>query len=194
MRKFLCMLFALGIILSLSLLAFASAFSEESPPSTEFISAGECTPLASTEINEMRIAVTSDSLPQTEYISEEDVVCLSETVVISESFSTPYASLRLEFAGARYGITNIGDEDVVVGENEGATLNIQTLVWAPENYTIRVGFWNISTGVGYYHALTGGDISQTLYYPNLEAGTYRVYVKNMGSTALTTGYMRYTIS
>jgi len=194
MRKPWIIIVSLCLAICISLLVYASASEMKPACDMEQISAKDCVVLSCGEVSDVQSTPVTSDIPQTEIISEDSIVFIPEVAVISGTDISPYATMRLEFSDAPYGITYIGNEDVVVGANETTVLDVDTLVWAPEHYTLRVGFWNISTGVGYYHSLTGVDYEGTLYYSGLEAGTYRVYVKNMGSSSLTTGIMRYNIS
>ena len=107
---------------------------------------------------------------------------------------TPYAFTRMEFANVNPSVYVISSDNYVVKVGYTTSLSINTCVWAPEHYEIEIGFWNIDTGTTYTQRFTGGSLSKTLFFSNMPAGTYRLFVVNNGATKLTTGYMLYNVN
>lgn len=205
MRKVLCLILIFVFVLSVSCLASAASNVIDDPTSTEYISPDDivCVPVVEVPTNASSKASTDDVM--TEVIPADEVVegplpeVPQETLdakYITESSApiSPYAAVRFEFNGLAPNITYIASSDVVISANELVTLKVDPCVWAPEDYELHIGFWNISTNVAYYKTATGGNISKTYYFTSIPAGTYRVYVMNMGDQDLTTGYMKYTVS
>ena len=156
-----------------------------------------------------KISSEISASPLEGYILPENVVCGSTATVIrddttgefavmddSTAFSaSPYAVTRLEFAGVNPDVAVIGSDNIVISSGETSYINITTCDWSPEHYIIHVGFWNINTNYTQFYELTGGWVTdEELEFSNMPAGTYRVYVENTGSSVLTTGIMRYTVS
>lgn len=121
----------------------------------------------------------------------------NEKVIPAQSSEpiSPYGGNRLEFYDAAPGVVMVGSNDIVIDQGDTSYINVETLVWAPEHYNIKLGFWNVRTTTVYTKTISGGNKSNVAYsYTGIPAGTYRVCVINTGSTLLTTGYMKYTVS
>lgn len=103
--------------------------------------------------------------------------------------------LSYDFAGAVSGSVYSDFIEHVITAGSSATLTVDVCVWAPESNNLEIGIYNWTTGENWYVVRTGGqvvDYSKT--FSNLTAGRYSVYVRNKGTTALTTGYILYDLS
>lgn len=208
MKKLICTLLIIALVFTLSATVFAA--SDESGEGTDYLSEyvppenTKHIPVVEVHVNPNPEAHNEDAPMCSEPVDAQTVVSASqisrtpsaaaESIPQSNPEISPYASIRFEFYDATPGIVLIADDDIIISSGEVANLNIQTCVWAPEHYNIRIGFWNARTSVCYYHTFTDGQCSGTYSFRNLPAGTYRVFMQNDGETTLTTGYMRYTIS
>lgn len=112
----------------------------------------------------------------------------------SSTATSPRGGNRIEFYDAAPDIVMIGGNNVVLSAGETVGLTVDPCVWAPEHYNLELGFWNEYTNTCYPEIISGGNVSDTFYYSGLPAGTYRVYVRNLGTTKLTAGYLLYSLS
>ena len=180
MHKLLCTILTLALILSLGLVCTAHNTEEAT---------------YTVDISEPKEGVLVDP----EYV----VVQCNKVDMDRETYSdkgntnnplTPYALTRIQFANINPGVYAISSDNYVVRSGSWSSLSIDTCVWAPEHYTIQVGFWNIDTGYTKYYEFTGGRvIDVTKAFTGMPAGTYKLFVVNTGANALTTGYMLYTV-
>lgn len=201
MRKCVCLLLVLTLIFTFPLIANASSVINNSTYSVdtsyhEIVYA----PLTKVETFDPR-----SEGPFVEYASDDNVMTASElrSTAKNNQFSpvstnpveiVPYASFTLDFDDAVPGVVILADGEIEITSGETATLNIQRCVWAPNDCSIRIGFWNARTAVLYYYTFYNGDIDGSYSFSNLPTGTYAVFVENRGPGNLTTGYMRFTIS
>lgn len=102
--------------------------------------------------------------------------------------------IRFEFPGAvSNGVYSDFVENVITA-GSSATLTVDTCVWAPESNNLEIGIYNWTTAENWYVVRSGGKVSNySKIFSGLTAGTYSVYVRNRGTTSLTTGYLLYNL-
>lgn len=189
MRKFLCVIFAIILVVNISCTSFAANNSSQGAVvfSGNILNSYEVQPIVEVEscpenINQEASAVYMGEMSPTEFAS------------MLEMSSSPYAYTRIEFSGCTGGNIVTNQAEYLINPADNDKLHIDTCVWAPEEYSITIGFWNMSTGALYGIAFSGGSISNyNITTQNMPSGRYWVYVKNNQSTTITTGYLRYNI-
>lgn len=132
-------------------------------------------------------------------IKPEEIIRLdSATVAAEENTSTGSRSVypRIEFAGALPNNVYSDFADNVITAGSTANLFIKVCVWAPESYNLEIGIYNWTTAENWCVTRSGGYLSEHSLPPfeNLTAGTYSVYIRNLGGSSLTTGYMQYRLT
>lgn len=103
--------------------------------------------------------------------------------------------IRLEFPGALANNVYTDFVEYTIPAGSSATLDINIAIWAPESYDLEIGIYNWETDENWYAVKFGGSISNyTKKFTNLTAGNYSVYIRNLGASSLTTGYMQYNLT
>lgn len=99
---------------------------------------------------------------------------------------------RFEFPGAVSDNVYSDFVEYVITAESSAALTVDTCVWAPESNNLEIGIYNWTTAENWYVVRSGGQVSDySKTFSGLTAGTYCVYVRNCGTTSLTTGYLLY---
>ena len=101
---------------------------------------------------------------------------------------------RLEFPGAVYNSVYSDFVENVITAGASATLDVNTCVWAPESNDLEIGIYNWTTAENWYVVRSGGQVyNYFINFTNLTAGSYSVYIRNRGTSSLTTGYLLYNL-
>ena len=117
----------------------------------------------------------------------------SFSTVSAENSVTDYVLTQMQFADTKPAVYVVSTEDYAVQADGTISLSLKTCVWAPEYYEIEIGFWNMETGTTYSKKYSEGYLDLSVSYPDLPAGTYKLFVVNNGPKELTTGYMLYQV-
>lgn len=100
--------------------------------------------------------------------------------------------IRFEFPGAVYNSVYSDFIENVITAGSSAILNVNTCVWAPESNNLEIGIYNWTTAENWYVVKSGGQVmNDFITFTNLTAGSYSVYIRNRGTSSLTTGYLLY---
>lgn len=147
------------------------------------------------------IPATEENIPNGVFPVENRIVeQFSKDELVTVSF---YEEPATEIAEAFTQIQFEGYEDCVplsdgisydVSEGESINLEIVRCIWTPENNLMYIGVYNLETETGYAYAHVGGNTQVAVPFTDLPAGSYVVYVKNMGERTITDGTLRYRIS
>lgn len=125
-------------------------------------------------------------------ISPEDIVRITSTALYD---ARGRSSIRFEFPGLETNAIASDFADNVINEGESATLSVNTCVWAPEYNDLDIGIYNWTTAYYWSVTHTGGEALNCSHtFSNLTAGTYSVFVRNLGQHTLTTGYITYNLT
>lgn len=180
MKKFLSVLLALTMILSLAIPCSANTMTDqvstqetlESIIYTPILINGEPSPGGSFTIEDVQLApIRSDletySIYATRYFSFDDLL---------------YNNIMSDWV------------EYEVQQGEGVYINVTSCSWYPHTCDIEVGILNLTGPESMSAVLSGGDYSDELVFGDVNAGTYIVYVRNLSSRTITDGSIRYSIS
>ena len=166
MRKLQCVILSLLIVLSLPIVACAKSYTEIDD--------------AAHEEQEMIV----------HQVPEDDVHFAD-----SESTFTLYGMTQsFIFDEAKKGIL-FASPNTMDATGGTCTLTIETCMWSPVGNPLEIGFFSLDTGTAYgYYFPAGGTITNETRYFDIPAGTYWLYVIDLGTTDITRGELRYSIS
>ena len=100
--------------------------------------------------------------------------------------------MRFECPGAVYNSVYSDFIENVITARASAILNVNTCVWAPESNNLEIGIYNWTTAENWYVVKSGGQVmNDFITFTNLTVGSYSVYIRNRGTSSLTTGYLLY---
>ena len=196
MKKLFSFALALVLMLSMCIPAFAAEVSTDENTvhyGKSEISAVNQVPYAIVEIPDENTAVAADEdivyYGINELNPEEFIRVDSATVEKARASYT-----RFEFPGAVSNSVYSDFVENVITAGSSATLTVNTCVWAPESNNLEIGIYNWTTGENWYVVRSGGQVSNySRTFSSLTAGTYSVYVRNRGTSSLTTGYLLYNL-
>ena len=196
-KKVLAFSLVLALILSMSIPVFAS----EIFGSEDTVYYGESEISSLTQVPSNRVEIPDESIAIT---AEEDIVYYGVNELKPEDFIrvTPNSVnvarasyLSYDFAGA---VSNSVYSDFVehtVAAGSSVTLTVDICVWSPESNNLEIGIYNWTTGENWRVVRSGGQVVDYVKtFTDLSAGKYSAYIRNLGSTTLTTGYMLYDLS
>ena len=190
MKKMLCLAIAIIMMFSMTCTTYAAELPKSSSAkyigklSTENISIQECV-----EIEPCTTYTNGEAAAQ--YLGE---ISLDEFVGTCNSAIIPYALTRLTFSSLPAYEAVYSTAEYLINNEENDKLHIETCVWAPEEISITIGFWNLSSGKMYGVEFTGGAISSfNITTENVPSGRYYVYIKNNTGKIIDTGYLTYNI-
>ena len=197
LKKVLAFSLVLALILSVSIPVFATEISGNED--TVYYGESEISTLNQVPYN--RVEIPDESIAIT---AEEDVVYYGINELNPEEFIrvTPNtvdvaraSYLSYDFAGA---VSNSVYSDFIehtVAEGSSVTLTVDICVWEPISNDLEIGIYNWTTGENWRVIRSGGQVvDYAKTFTGLSAGKYSAYVRNLGSTTLTTGYILYDLS
>lgn len=120
------------------------------------------------------------------------VIALRAAQEDGENGIAPLSVLSMSFS-------NLGKNQFITSaetyyiDSKDAMLTINSLTWNPPSQDLRVGWYDVETGDAVYTLCTGGDVSgRQLNSSKLSTGEYKIYIKNVGSKAVT-GALQYEV-
>lgn len=103
--------------------------------------------------------------------------------------------IPFDFAGAIPNSVYSNFVEVYYSAGSTAVLEIDVCTWSPEYNNLEVGIYNWTTAENWYTTWPDGQIeNEWIYFYNLSAGRYSVYIRNVGSSSLQTGYLLYKLT
>ena len=126
-----------------------------------------------------------------EQFSKDELVTVSHVEEPASDFAEAF--IQIQFEGYETCLPLSDGITYDVSEGESLNLEIVRCIWTPTTNTLYIGFYNVDTATGYAYPFTGGSASGTYSWPDLPAGQYIVYVRNMSSRTITDGTMRYNV-
>lgn len=195
MRKTICITLCVILILLCTLSASACSNAEEliqkNTINLEAVNTLSATTIAPPDQNSAAVSAEDTIYYGINEFDLNNVLPLTPTTVNN---ARTVNAIRLEFGGA---VPNSYYSDFVehiCDAGDSATLYIDTCVWAPEAFDLEIGITNFRTGEHWYVVRSGGSvINRTITFRNLTAGHYSVTIRNLGTSALSTGYLLYTL-
>ena len=197
LKKVLAFSLVLALILSVSIPVFATEISGNED--TVYYGESEISTLNQVPYN--RVEIPDESIAIT---AEEDVVYYGINELNPEEFIrvTPNTLdvaragyLSYDFAGA---VSNSVYSDFIehtVAEGSSVTLTVDICVWEPISNDLEIGIYNWTTGENWRVIRSGGQVvDYAKTFTGLSAGKYSAYVRNLGPTTLSTGYILYDLS
>lgn len=197
MKKILSLLFVIAALFSIFIPAYATVASEEDVPlySNGLTTSVMCTERAYDLHNDASVAIDREDVVYygKNEIRPEDII-YAKPVTVYSADATGRSSTRFEFAGTQQNEIASDFVDNIIGSGESANLIVNTCVWAPESNSLEIGIYNWTTAENWYVIRSGGSvIDRSFAFSSLTAGTYSVYIRNLGAYTLTTGYIAYNL-
>lgn len=198
MKKILSLLFVIVALFSVFIPAYAAVSNEENVPqySNGLSTSVMCTESAPALHNDASIAIDGEDVVYygKNEIQPEDIIYAKPVTVYSAN-ATGRISTRFEFDGTRQNEIASDFVDNIIRSGESANLMVNTCVWAPESNSLEIGIYNWTTAENWYVIQSGGSvIDRSFTFSSLTAGTYSVYIRNLGAYTLTTGYIAYNLT
>lgn len=109
-----------------------------------------------------------------------------------ETVVTPRSSLSISFTSLRADAKRTSSETYYIS-NEDAMLTIKSCTWDPSSQEVKIGWYNVDTGVTYTVNYEGGSISnKKINSSGVPDGDYKVCIINDGSKSIT-GALKYEV-
>lgn len=196
MKKLFAVVLAFVLMCSMCLPVFAAeTFTDEN---TVYYGKSEIS-----TVNQVPYAIVEIPDENTPMAADEDIVYYGVNELNPEDFirvdpatvEKARASYnRFEFPGAVSNSVYSDFVNNVITAGSSATLTVNICVWAPEYNNLEIGIYNWTTAENWCVVRSGGQVSNySRTFSGLTAGTYSVYVRNLGTHSLTTGYILYNL-
>ena len=131
-------------------------------------------------------------------IDPDEIILLPSSIITvsdnADSRTARSTYTRIEFPGTKPNAIYSDFSYHPVSAGASVTMTINTCVWAPEHYDLEIGIYNWTDATNRWSLESGGSASFEKTFTNLTAGEYSIYIRNRGSSALTTGYLKYRLS
>lgn len=167
------------------MLSFASCASTDGSPSAE---------IPATVFNTLATESTAET-EETQSVTTTETISAADTpLTASKQVSLPngLSIKELNFEGCD-GNKAWGDENTLLTTETGTvSVSINACMWSPALNEIGIGLYNLDTEELHYQTISGGVlVDQTIYFRDMDAGTYTVVVKNLGQSPISYGLLRY---
>lgn len=127
-----------------------------------------------------------------EHFSKDELVTIS--CVEEPASDIAEAFIQIQFEGYDTCLPLSDGISYDVSEGESINLEIVRCIWTPVDNVVYIGLYDPETETGYAYAYVGGNTQVAVSFNDLPAGSYIVYVKNMGEQTITDGTLRYRIT
>lgn len=191
----------LFITVFVSALLGGCSLTQEEISVTEVAQTTETSLQMSEEIVLGTVPATEENIPNGTFSTEDRIVehfSKDEMVTIScieePASDIAEAFIQIQFEGYDTCLPLSDGISYDVSEGESINLEIVRCIWTPENNLMYIGVYNLETETGYAYAYVGGNTQVAVPFNDLPAGSYIVYVKNMGEQTITDGTLRYRIT
>lgn len=198
MKKILSLLLVTAALFSIFIPAYATIANEEDVPqySNGLSTSVICTESAYDPYNDASMVIDGEDVVYygKNEIRPEDIIYARPVTVYSAN-ATGRSSTRFEFDGTQQNSIASDFVENIIRSGESANLKVNTCVWAPESNSLEIGIYNWTTAENWYVIQSGGSvINRSFTFSRLTAGTYSVYIRNLGAYTLTTGYIAYNLT
>lgn len=151
--------------------------------------------LVSVIISLMSVPVYAAETNAVEYdineIKPEDIVRVGTGAVPQNR----NGGIPFDFAGAIPNSVYSNFVEVYYSAGSTAALEINVCTWSPGYNNLEVGIYNWTTAENWYTTWPDGKfVDEWIYFYDLSAGRYSVYIRNVGSSSLQTGYLLYNLT
>lgn len=191
MKKILSLTLALLMVLAIP--CTASATEAPSELIIESFSLDEVIKAPSIIIADDELVATVSAEGQEMIIESFPLEAITQAPSLAVYNGSTFAFNQFSFDGCTYNAIWSDMIEHTMSEGETGVLDITTCIWTPTTNTLYIGFYNVDTATGYAYSFTGGSASGTYSWPDLPAGQYIVYVRNMSSRTIADGTMRYNV-
>ncbi len=201
MKKVLGIILALICVLSFSVCAFACSVETVKEDETQVVS-GEFS------VEDVTKAPVSGELPEKK---SEKTLVTNEILVVSGEFAiedvvkapyfgdmvAPKSGSYFSFAGCTKNEIYSDMADRYYSDGDTVVLTINQCSWIPQSNDLEIGLFNTTYAITYKpdQPFSDGELNGvSVTFSNLKAGNYWVYVRNLGSPTITSGYLSYSTS
>lgn len=109
-----------------------------------------------------------------------------------ETVITPRSSLSISFTSLREDAKRTSSETYYISD-EDAVLTITSCSWSPSSQDVKIGWYNVDTGITYTVTYEGGAISgKKINCSGVPDGDYKVCIINAGNKSIT-GAIKYEV-
>lgn len=168
---------------------------------TEVVETTEMSLQMSEEIVLGTVPATEENIPNGDFSVEDRIVekfSKDELVAVSyiEEPATETAEAFIQIQFEEYDTCLPLSDGISYDVSEGESINLEIVrcIWTPVDNVVYIGLYDPETETGYAYAYVGGNTQVAVPFNDLPAGSYIVYVKNMGERTITDGTLRYRIT